>query len=322
MEETRRTIKKFKRRKAAGPDEVPIELFKEMDDDMLDVIGEILNEWWRTESIQAEILKARVVMIFKKGSTSKLENYRPISLLNAIYSIFAVIVQDQLAEKLDRHLQKMHFGFRKNKSTADAIQCIRRIAEHGEQTCTRTIMLLLDWEKAFDKVTREGLKSALERTNVYPKIRRSIQEIYRDPTFMVEVDGITSKLYKQATRIRQGCPLSPYLFLVVMTVMFDDIHKDDKQNLIKHRMQGTNYDEVLYADDTICVSTNTMALNKLLASIEEEANKYGLTLNKTKCEVMYNSTKANVHFRDGTEVPRKKGSKVSRMQHQCGRECG
>ena len=91
-----------------------------------------------------------------------------------------------------------------------------------------------------------------------------------------------------------------------MTVMFNDIHQDDKQNLIKHRIQGTNYDEVLYADDTICVSTNTMALNKLLASIEEEANKYGLTLNKTKCEVMYNSTKANVHFRDGTEVPMKK----------------
>ena len=44
MEETSRTIKKCKRKKAAGPDEVPMELFKEMDDDMLDVIREILNE--------------------------------------------------------------------------------------------------------------------------------------------------------------------------------------------------------------------------------------------------------------------------------------
>ena len=170
-------------------------------------------------------------------------------------------------------------------------------------------MLLLDWEKALDKVTREGFKSTLQRMNVHPKIRRVVEDINRNPTYMVETDGKTSEWYKHATGIRQGCPLSPYLFLVFMTVMFHDLHHEDTQNLIQNRIQGTNYDEVLCADDTICVSTSTSAINFLLASIEREGVKYGLRLNENKCEVIYNSNKANVHFRDGTTVPRKDGVK-------------
>ena len=99
---------------------------------------------------------------------------------------------------------------------------------------------------------------------------------------MVEMDGIRSKWRTQETGIRQGCPLSPYLFILVMTVIFEDIHDGDQQmNLVKHRVAGATFDEVLYADDTICASKDTRAMNKLLANIETIGGKYGMELNKT-----------------------------------------
>ena len=58
--------------------------------------------------------------MYKKGDTSKMDNYRPISLLNSIYKIFAAIVHNRLADKLDKYLQKTQYGFRKGR-TADAI---------------------------------------------------------------------------------------------------------------------------------------------------------------------------------------------------------
>lgn len=243
-------------------------------------------------------------MIYKEGDTSKLENYRPISLLNSLYKIFAAIVHRRVEEKLDKHLQKTPFGFRRRRGAADALQCVRRMAEHGEQTCTKTIMVALDWEKAFDKVTRNGLFTALERMNVPTKLVNVIKAMYANPTFRVEIDGVESELHRQDTGIRQACPSPPYLCLVVMTVMPHDIHRGGTQDMIRHRILGTNYGEVLYADDTICMSIDTRAINKLLASIEQEGRNYRLKLNKGKCEVIHTGAVANVHFADGAPVPR------------------
>ena len=63
------------------------------------------------------------------------------------------------------------------------------------------------------------------------KIIRLITEIYSKATFYVEIEGKQSKIYKQETGIRQGCPLSPYLFLIVMTVIFHDIQDELGQTL-------------------------------------------------------------------------------------------
>ena len=62
--------------------------------------------------------------------------------------------------------------------------------------------------------------------------------------------------------IRQGCPPSPYLFSVIMTVMFHDIKLEIQGTLSLHRIEGINVDEVMYADDTICISNDTRTMNK------------------------------------------------------------
>ncbi len=97
--EIKAIIKKLKRRKAAGPDEIPVKILKELGEEGLWEIKNILNEWWNEEVIPEEQMRARVVMIYKKGDTSKYENYRPISLLNTLYKIFAAIIQTKSSSK-------------------------------------------------------------------------------------------------------------------------------------------------------------------------------------------------------------------------------
>ena len=67
MEELFWAIKKLKRRKTPGPDGIPIEWYKEMDEEMLGNILALLNEWWNNEFIPTDVLRARVVLIFKRG---------------------------------------------------------------------------------------------------------------------------------------------------------------------------------------------------------------------------------------------------------------
>ena len=115
------------------------------------------------------------------------------------------------------------------------------------ETTTHPLHLLfLDWEKAFDKVNQDGLMEAMERMNVDPKLIRLTKQLYKNPTFQVELDGKTSDWFKQETGIRQGCPLSPYLFVLVMSVVFHGI----KENLKTHKrtltpLIGIEFTEIL-----------------------------------------------------------------------------
>ena len=177
--------------------------------------------------------------------------------------------------------------------------------ECGQQTHNKLHMVLLDWEKAFDKVDREGLIIALKRMGVDKKIRKVIENLYENTQFIVEIEGVESEWTQQATGIRQGCPLSPYLFLVVMTVLFHDVHEITEAGMVGNRPNGATCDEVMYADDTICIATNTRQMNKFIETIEELGLEYGLKLNYKKCELVTTETNPNVHFKNGTKVQKK-----------------
>ena len=70
LEELRTIIKKLKRHNTPGPDEIPTEALKEMNDNNLSIILDIINEWWEQEQIPDEAMNARVVLIYKEGDTS------------------------------------------------------------------------------------------------------------------------------------------------------------------------------------------------------------------------------------------------------------
>ena len=311
LEELKEIIKRLKRNKAPGPDGITAEIYKAIaeDEEIINALLEILNNWWINAETPEELTKANIASIYKKGNTEMQENYRPISLLQIAYKIFASILKQRIEQGVEEELQATQFGFRKNKSTGQAIHCIRRLQEYAESGHDKLKIVLLDWEKAFDKIHHHKLFEAMERIGIDDHLINITKALYSNPTFRVKMNGHTSEWKTQQTGIRQGCPLSPYLFLIVMTVLFHDIHQDDHLNLIKHRPDNCNFDEILYADDTILASNDTKAINRLLAEIEAAAEQYGLKLNKKKCLSMCMFGKANIHFVDGTKVtPTKEGT--------------
>ena len=165
------------------------------------------------EEVPPSITAATIASLSKKGDTQNLANYRPISLLNCVYEIIADAIQIRISEKVDEYIQDTQFGFRKNKSTAQAPFISRRMQDLAEQTGDPTAMLFLDWEKAFDKIDQERMLEALGRLNIPPKTINMIRAIYANPTFQVKIKDESPEVKRQKSGIRQGCPLSPYLFI-------------------------------------------------------------------------------------------------------------
>ena len=137
---------------------------------------------------------------------------------------------------------------------------MRRAQEFAERGHTKLTMILLDGEKAFDKLYQDKIFEAMYRMGIPTKLINVTKALYANPLFKVNMFGVDSDWKKQETGIRQGCPLSPYLFIIVMAVLMHDLHEEDHLGMIRHRQANCNFDELLYADDTAILSTDTAAI--------------------------------------------------------------
>ena len=112
MEELRQSIKKMENSKLPGPDGIPIEFFKQMDEECLGILLEIFNDRWIKEIIPGETELTELATLYKKGDVEDPVYCRPIALLNTIYKIYASIIQNRIAVGLDDTLWEIQFGFR------------------------------------------------------------------------------------------------------------------------------------------------------------------------------------------------------------------
>jgi hypothetical protein len=285
-----------------GPDNIIMELLKWLNKENRQAMLLYFNHWWRNKDAPKELFKARVVPIFKKGDTDLAENYRPISLLNSFYKVYMILIRIRIEAAVEERITKTQYGFRQSRSTAHAIYIIRRIQDYAEQKGVAMNLALLDWEKAFDKVKHDKLYDALRKVGLSTHFVDVIKNCYTEPTFYVKDIYGESKLKRKSSGIRQGCPLSPYLFLLVMTCIDEDINRGKSNHVVNARIPNLDYDAVYYADDTILFSISTRAVNELIRLTEKYFKQYGLKLNRATCNIINMNNQGNIMFADGTQL--------------------
>ena len=85
---------------------------------------------------------------------------------NTFYKIIASLIKERIDAGIDPYITKTQYGFRKGKSTSHALFVARRIMDNSEKTGSKLSMILLDWEKAFDKIDHTRLLEALKRLQI------------------------------------------------------------------------------------------------------------------------------------------------------------
>ena len=110
--------------------------------------------------------------------------------------------------------------------------------------------LALDLAKAFDSIMPGPVLAALERFGLPADFLAMINAIYDSRTFFVSDSGQDSTTKSQSAGISQGCPLSPFLFVIVMSVIITDVRAALRDSVNDINSEVT---KVLYADDTLIV---------------------------------------------------------------------
>ena len=283
LQELNRALKKAKKNEQPGPDGIRIELLKWLDERNKRALLGAINRWWLKKVAPEELYFARIATIYKKGDKVKSGNYRPISLLSSFYKLYMTMIRERIQEGIEQHVSKTEYGFRPAKSTSHAIYLIKRIQEFAESTGKPLYMTLLDREKAFDKVDHDCLCKALARFGIHQDIIATLRDGYEKAGFYVRDQFGKSERKQQRAGIRQGCLLSPYLFVLVMACVDFDIQQSLTHEITDNRIPGTDFDMVYYADDTIIVSQSLEACKQLIELTDTFSTQYGLALNKAKC---------------------------------------
>lgn len=303
IEEVREAIRQSEAAKRAGKDNIPNDFWKQLEGRGLSALVSLFQVCWDSQTSPQQWKIAQVVGIFKKGAATDPANYRPISLLQTCYKLYARIIANRLAAGLGDKIRELQFGFRKGRSTSEAIYLVRRLQDLVDAKKFQVLYLMfLDWSKAFDKIRPTALHIALQRLGVPRHMCAVVKELVSNPLFEVIMDDHISSCKEQKSGIRQGCTLSPLLFILLQTVLFHDVQS---RYLTKHPLSVTPqipFFDIEFADDTVLIARTGEHMQDLLWYVQDEASKYNLHLNLDKTKLILYNSDTSIAFRYGSLV--------------------
>ena len=233
-------------------------------------------------------------LIFKKGERNLLKNYRPLSLTNTDYKIIAFILARRLQKIIDKLISKHQSAYIKGRNISENARLILDIFDFCDTNSTDGLLLLLDFEKAFDSVEWNFLFKTLEKFNFGPNFISWIKIIYNNPIFRIKNNGWISKTCHMNRRIRQGCPISAILYLFVAEILALKIRNNEDIPGIKIN-DITEIKTIQHADDLTLSLKNEDSLRNSLDDIQSFCNITGTKVNITKTQCILLGGLKNKH---------------------------
>ena len=158
----------------------------------------------------------------------------------------------------------------------ESLFIIWRLLEIFERHTTSLYVLFLDWFQLFDCVRHFQIRASLHHYGVPEPFVAAWMSIYQGNIFYVQDGPHQSSTYYQRRRIRQGCPLSPYLFIVVLSALMHDFYHQFEL-IFRHRpwTYSAEYPlvDVEYADDTVLMARTQSTLHQLLHLLQHLASQ-------------------------------------------------
>lgn len=212
-QEILQVISNLKTKKSPGPDGFINEFYKKLKDKVTPLLLKAYHCALQTGTMAPSWNDATIVVIHKESKDpTNCQSYRPISLLNTDLRILTTILAKRVSKIITQVINPDQTGFIAGRHYGDNVRRLLNLMSLYKTKQEETMILSLDAQKAFDRVSWQSLGHTLERFKFGPNLIKWIQTLYSNPMAAVRVNGTISGRFPLERGCRQGCPLSPLLF--------------------------------------------------------------------------------------------------------------
>ena len=287
VEECLKSISGMKPHKTPGSDGLPMEFYKHFFHLFgVDFVNSINNA--HVEGLLTPSQRTGYITLLCKNPNQAdlLTNWRPVSLLNVDYKIISKALANRLRSVLEDSIHSDQTCSIPGRSIADNLHLIRNIYDYCKYRIAPCFLTSFDQIKAFDRISHEYLFHILSRFGFNDSFITWIRLLYTDISSCVFINGFLSESFNILRSVRQGCGLSPLLYVLCIEPLAHLIRTS--MNIRGLKLPGTA-EEIrisLYADDSTTVAVDTPSVVETVEIFNNFGLASGAQLNLSKCAIL------------------------------------
>ncbi len=287
LEECFAALSGMARGKTPGSDGFPMEFYLRFWSSLGADLVRVLNVAYEAGQLSTSQRRGLIIVLYQKNDRLDTKNWRPISLLNVDYKIATWAISGRLLAVIGSVVGPDQTCGVPGRTISENLFLIRDLIEYAKREDIPLALLSLDQEKAFDRVDWGFLLRILDTFNFGPDFCRWVRLFYTNVESAVVINGWTSSFFRPSRGVRQGCPLSPLLYVLSIEVLAANIRASPGISGVSLPQSSEQFKCSGYADDTTIAPTSDESVEETFAVYSKFEQASGARLNRGKSKGMW-----------------------------------
>ena len=182
---------------------------------------DVVKDFFASGHLLKQVNHSIIALVPKSSNANLAADFRLISCCNVIYKVIFKILVRRMAHALQDIISPAQNAFLGGRNMADNIHLMQELLRHYERKrASPRCIIKIDFRKAFDSVQWSFLRQVLLFLGFPPRFVQLLMQCVETASFSVSVNGNLYGFFKGQCDVRQGDPISPYLFISCMEYFF------------------------------------------------------------------------------------------------------